>query len=265
MYKYIYVRKKNLKNFLIKKKIKIEVKKNKTSRLFYRLSQEFFFKKTLILKSHSGKFKSYNKFSLVLKKKRLFQKKSIFIKLNSLFTKKVLPHHAYNILFFINFTTFRSNTYNIYVRHNFNLNLYVFIKNNVEFLFNINAFPKFYLNKLIDSFTFMCFTKTINLFSTFIRKLISRLSRIGQKNFFFSFGCVDYSNMTVFFKKLFIFGFFLKSTGKIAGYVADRTKTFYVRFGNCSRSMKLFKYFYKQTLSITRSGSIGSNFLLIFK
>ena len=239
-------------------------------RSFYR---NFFFKWSLTKSLLNNKYFFSKKTNIFFKKKknRFFKKKGFKIKnylyfyKNFILSNKVNNYHYYNIIFFLNYGYFRSNNSNTYIRFNFNVRLYVFIKNSIEVIFDINAFPKFYLKSLTDSFIFLCFTKTLNVFSLFIKKLLSRLSRVGQKNFFFSFSCIDYPVLTTFLKKLFIFGFFLKSTGKIAGYAGDRTKSFYLRFGNCSRSIKIFKFLYKQTVSFTKNGVIGSNFLLTFK
>lgn len=247
------------------------VKKNKLKRLktvyFIKINRHFNFKKNLFCGFKDSYLWKYGKFESIvnLKVKNKYKIKYITVPSKLLYSRKTSPYHLFNLLYFMNYGFFRNYNYNIIVRYNRSLKLYIFIKNNVEFLFRAATFPKSYLYRLIDSFTFMCFTKTINVFSLYIRRIVSRLGRVGQRNFYYSFNCIDYSQMTTFFKKLFIFGFFMKSTGKIAGYVADRTKTFFVRFGNCSRSNKIFKYTYKQILSITKSGSIGTNLLLVYK
>ena len=76
---------------------------------------------------------------------------------------------------------------------------------------------------------------------------------------------VNFDDMMLLFNKYEILGIYMRASGKIGGFVRDRTKLFLVRFGFCSKSIKLYKYnFFCQSVR-TKAGSMGFKILLVFK
>ena len=223
----------------------------------------FFFKKHYFsCLRNKNIFLSSNKVHLALDNQR--KTKFFYFILHNFFDNIFSNFHLFNIIYLYKYSYFRENNFNLLVRYNFNLKKYFFVKNNVSFIFDYAYFPKFYSKQLINEFTFMFFTKSLQNFSVFVKKLITDLGRVGQKKFYNILSGINGPVLISFLKKIFIFGFYLKSSGKIAGYAGDRTKLFYVRFGNYSRAIKHLRFLYKQTISFTRPGAIGTNFLLVF-
>lgn len=163
------------------------------------------------------------------------------------------------------FLNFRFKNFNCLLRGNFFLDEYNFaIKKVNDIILSIN-FNRSYAFKLIDAFALLFLSKDLNYFSLYIRKLIGNLSRTEQKNFFYTFSIISNVEFRSVLRRFNIFGFFLKTTGKIGGYAGDRTKTFSMLYGMCSRSIKFYKYNYNQFFVRTKAGSIGVKILLIFK
>ena len=125
-------------------------------------------------------------------------------------------------------------------------------------------FPRHYKTKLLSHFTFMCFTKEVNRFSVFIKHLLEKIGRVGQKNFFHTFNMLGVDIFLSVLKKHQIVGFYLRAVGKIAGYAGDRTRLFLIRYGSCSRSHRSYAFSYYQNVAFTKPGAIGINTMLAF-
>lgn len=171
----------------------------------------------------------------------------------------------FNFMFFYDFCRFRHETFNLIFRFNYNIKEYFSIKSEIWDVFNSAGFPYGYLDSLVDYFSYMCYTRETVRFSNFVKRLIEKLGRVAQKNFFYTFTGIPVDFFLSVLRRHGILGFYLRVSGKIGGYVGDRTKLFLVRYGKCSRSQRIYKYSYSQNISFTKPGSIGINSLLVFK
>lgn len=124
--------------------------------------------------------------------------------------------------------------------------------------------PIKYVISLSENLAMLCFTKDLNRFSFFIKRLIERLPRTEQKNFFYTFNGLNTITFLNFLRKFDVCGLYIRARGKIGGYVGDRTKTFLIRYGNYSRSKRLYKYSYNQVVSFTKPGAIGIDLMLVY-
>ena len=114
-------------------------------------------------------------------------------------------------------------------------------------------------------YAYSYFIREVNRFSVYIKGLLEKLGRIGQKNFFHTFNGVSVDTLLTVLNKHQIVGFYLRVSGKIGGYVGDRTKLFLIRYGKCSRSKRVYGYSYYQNVAFTKPGAIGINVMLSFK
>lgn len=167
--------------------------------------------------------------------------------------------------FLYDFTMFRVNKFNFIARSNPNSSYFFSLYEIFNNIFGAARFPRKYTNTMALSFSFLCVTKDLNKFAVFIKRLIELLPRNEQKNFFYTFSCVDSVSFLSFLKMNDVHGFYLRARGKIGGYVGDRTKSFLIRYGRYSRSKRLYKYSFLQTVAFTKPGAIGIDMLLVYK
>lgn len=205
---------------------------------------------------------------LAKEKVDFFNLDNIF-KLSDKFLSEFKKKHRYGstaaLFILTEFLNFRFKNFNCLLRSNFFLEDYsIAIKKVNDIILSIN-FNRSYAFKLIEAFALLFLSKDLNYFSFYIKKLIANLSRTEQKNFFYTFSIISNVEFRSVLRRFNIFGFFLKTTGKIGGYAGDRTKTFSMLYGMCSRSIKFYRYNYNQFFVRTRAGSIGVKVLLIFK
>lgn len=260
-----------------------KVLKSLYSNTFTNLENFFFFKKPSLF---FNKTFSFNKDIYKLKRNKIKNTISLYtnilanekmdffgldnvFNLSGQFLSDFNKKHRYGsttaLFILTEFLNFRFKNFNCLLRNNFFLEDYnVAIKKVNDIILSIN-FNRSYAFKLIDAFALLFLSKDLNYFSFYIKKLIANLSRTEQKNFFYTFSIISNVEFRSVLRRFNIFGFFLKTTGKIGGYAGDRTKTFSMLYGMCSRSIKFYRYNYNQFFVRTRAGAIGVKVLLIFK
>lgn len=171
----------------------------------------------------------------------------------------------YHLMYLYSFCKFRYNEFSIVVRYKYAYYYFLRVLRDVDNLLRPIRFPKLYVDGLIRYFAIMCFTREVNRFSIYIKSLLEKLGRVGQKNFFHTFNGVSVDTLLTVLNKHQIIGFYLRVSGKIGGYVGDRTKLFLIRYGKCSRSKRVYGYSYYQNVAFTKPGAIGINVMLSFK
>lgn len=171
----------------------------------------------------------------------------------------------YHLMYLYSFCKFRYSEFSILVRYKYAYSYFMRVLRDIDSLLRPIRFPKFYIDGLIRYFAIMCFTREVNRFSVYIKGLLEKLGRIGQKNFFHTFNGVSVDTLLTVLNKHQIVGFYLRVSGKIGGYVGDRTKLFLIRYGKCSRSKRVYGYSYYQNVAFTKPGAIGINVMLSFK
>ena len=155
--------------------------------------------------------------------------------------------------------------YSLFVRHNCNLDLYKSIYESIHAVFTNIRFHRKYRDDMIKQFSLMLFSKDTYKFAITVKEVIQKLSRLEQKKFFYYFLKIKPVTMERWLSYFGLVGFYMKAVGKIAGYVGDRTKSFIIRHGKYSRSIRSYRYSYYQTTAFTKPGAIGITILLLYK
>lgn len=185
---------------------------------------------------------------------------TLFFRKKKMQNGRIIAHNT-----IVEFLNFRFRNFTSLIRNNFFWKEYIMSVAKAYALILSVQFHRGYVLKLINAFAILLMSKDLNYFSFYIKKLIGGLSRTEQKNFFYTFSIISNLEFRAVLRRFNVYGFFLKTTGKIGGYVGDRTKTFSMLYGMCSKSIKFYKYNYNQFFIRTTSGAIGVKILLIFK